>query len=230
MWSYWLVSLHYFLNFVSLVNELGALFSCHCKCSISTSVLRFLFPIKLNTCRVWMFIFLLQSEQLRLSQTIFLFLGCFLKSSVCAHENICLECLGNFVIINLCSAYLVFPWPNWECWCTSLKCVSRGDFGRLGHGNSSDLFIPQPIKALKGLGILQIACGDSHCLAITGNGEVHRYFHFHVSPCFLTFPLQSPSFVVFTTHTRLSPAGSQLICYGKELSWNMVLFVIVPSW
>ncbi|XP_071722519.1 ultraviolet-B receptor UVR8-like [Rutidosis leptorrhynchoides] len=47
-----------------------------------------------------------------------------------------------------------------------------GDFGRLGHGNSSDLFTPQPIKALQGLRIKQIACGDSHCLAVTMEGEV----------------------------------------------------------
>lgn len=52
--------------------------------------------------------------------------------------------------------------------------ISRGDFGRLGHGNSSDLFTPQPIKALHGIKIRQIACGDSHCLAVTMEGEVQR--------------------------------------------------------
>nr|AIA22173.1 UVR8 [Gentiana rigescens] len=50
-----------------------------------------------------------------------------------------------------------------------------GDFGRLGHGNSSDLFFPQPIKALHGLRIRQIACGDSHCLAVTMEGEVQSW-------------------------------------------------------
>ncbi|PNX79082.1 putative E3 ubiquitin-protein ligase HERC1-like protein, partial [Trifolium pratense] len=50
-----------------------------------------------------------------------------------------------------------------------------GDFGRLGHGNSSDLFIPQPIRALQGLRIKQIACGDSHCLAVTMEGEVQSW-------------------------------------------------------
>ncbi|XP_058186614.1 ultraviolet-B receptor UVR8 isoform X6 [Rhododendron vialii] len=50
-----------------------------------------------------------------------------------------------------------------------------GDFGRLGHGNSSDLFTPQPIKALQGLQIRQIACGDSHCLAVTMEGEVQSW-------------------------------------------------------
>ncbi|XXG86373.1 hypothetical protein AAC387_Pa11g1278 [Persea americana] len=47
-----------------------------------------------------------------------------------------------------------------------------GDFGRLGHANSSDLFTSQPIKALQGIKIKQIACGDSHCLAVTMKGEV----------------------------------------------------------
>ncbi|XP_020204702.1 ultraviolet-B receptor UVR8 isoform X1 [Cajanus cajan] len=42
-----------------------------------------------------------------------------------------------------------------------------GDFGRLGHGDHSDMLIPHPIKALQGLKIQQIACGDSHCLAVT---------------------------------------------------------------
>nr|KAJ0208253.1 hypothetical protein LSAT_V11C500282280 [Lactuca sativa] len=50
-----------------------------------------------------------------------------------------------------------------------------GDFGRLGHGNSTDFFIPQPIKALQGLRIRQIACGDSHCLAVTMEGEVQSW-------------------------------------------------------
>eukprot|EP00271_Cylindrocystis_brebissonii_P008505 TRINITY_DN22878_c0_g1_i1.p1 TRINITY_DN22878_c0_g1~~TRINITY_DN22878_c0_g1_i1.p1 ORF type:complete len:446 (+),score=66.57 TRINITY_DN22878_c0_g1_i1:322-1659(+) len=50
-----------------------------------------------------------------------------------------------------------------------------GDFGRLGHGNSTDLFCPHPIKALNGLPIRQIACGDCHCLAITTDGEVYSW-------------------------------------------------------
>ncbi|XP_068647496.1 ultraviolet-B receptor UVR8-like isoform X3 [Aristolochia californica] len=50
-----------------------------------------------------------------------------------------------------------------------------GDFGRLGHGNASDLFTPQPIKVLQGLRIKQIACGDSHCLAVTMEGEVQSW-------------------------------------------------------
>jgi hypothetical protein len=51
----------------------------------------------------------------------------------------------------------------------------RGDFGRLGHGDHSDLFIPHPIRALQGLQIKQIACGDCHCLAVTMESKVLRY-------------------------------------------------------
>ncbi|KAK7247605.1 hypothetical protein RIF29_42491 [Crotalaria pallida] len=47
-----------------------------------------------------------------------------------------------------------------------------GDFGRLGHGDYSDLLIPHPIRAFQGLRIKQIACGDSHCLAVTIEKEV----------------------------------------------------------
>lgn len=60
---------------------------------------------------------------------------------------------------------------------TSLTVYSWGwgDFGRLGHGNSSDLFMPQPIKGLQGIEIKQIVCGDSHCLAITRDGQVKSW-------------------------------------------------------
>ncbi|KAE9602763.1 putative regulator of chromosome condensation 1/beta-lactamase-inhibitor protein II [Lupinus albus] len=47
-----------------------------------------------------------------------------------------------------------------------------GDFGRLGHGDYSDLLIPHPIRSFQALRIKQIACGDSHCLAVTMENEV----------------------------------------------------------
>eukprot|EP00270_Netrium_digitus_P001315 TRINITY_DN1141_c0_g1_i3.p1 TRINITY_DN1141_c0_g1~~TRINITY_DN1141_c0_g1_i3.p1 ORF type:complete len:450 (+),score=87.14 TRINITY_DN1141_c0_g1_i3:152-1501(+) len=50
-----------------------------------------------------------------------------------------------------------------------------GDFGRLGHGNSTDLFIPQPIQAFTGRTIRNIACGDCHCLAVMDDGEVFSW-------------------------------------------------------
>ncbi|KAL9459658.1 hypothetical protein AB3S75_002958 [Citrus x aurantiifolia] len=59
--------------------------------------------------------------------------------------------------------------------CMEVYSWGWGDFGRLGHGNSSDLFTPLPIKALHSLRVKQIACGDSHCLAVTVEGEVQRW-------------------------------------------------------
>ncbi|KAK7280873.1 hypothetical protein RIF29_08419 [Crotalaria pallida] len=58
--------------------------------------------------------------------------------------------------------------------CYMVYSTSRGDFGRLGHGDYSDLLIPHPIRAFQGLRIKQIACGDSHCLAVTIEKEVLR--------------------------------------------------------
>ncbi|QCD84861.1 Ultraviolet-B receptor UVR8 [Vigna unguiculata] len=53
----------------------------------------------------------------------------------------------------------------------------RGDFGRLGHGDHNDMLIPHPIRALQGLMIQQIACGDSHCLSVTTNKLVLSWGH-----------------------------------------------------
>ncbi|KAI5083717.1 hypothetical protein GOP47_0003460 [Adiantum capillus-veneris] len=74
-----------------------------------------------------------------------------------------------------------------------------GDFGRLGHGNSSDLFIPRPIKGLQGIEIKQIACGDSHCLAVTMDGEVKSWGrnqngqlgHGHTEDCLIPCTIQA---------------------------------------
>ncbi|MBA0739277.1 hypothetical protein Gogos_012563 [Gossypium gossypioides] len=82
-------------------------------------------------------------------------------SALDGHDIISITCGADHTIAYSLSNAEVYSW-GW------------GDFGRLGHGNSSDLFTPQPIKALHGLRIKQIACGDSHCLAVTMEGEVHR--------------------------------------------------------
>ncbi|KAI4336459.1 hypothetical protein L6164_014983 [Bauhinia variegata] len=83
-------------------------------------------------------------------------------SALDGHEIASLTCGADHTTAYSVSRLEVYSW-GW------------GDFGRLGHGNSSDLFIPQPIKALQGLRIKQIACGDSHCLAVTMEGEVQSW-------------------------------------------------------
>ncbi|KAK2656331.1 hypothetical protein Ddye_009383 [Dipteronia dyeriana] len=83
-------------------------------------------------------------------------------SALDGHEIVSVTCGADHTTAYSVSRTEVYSW-GW------------GDFGRLGHGNSSDLFTPQPIKALQGLRIKQIACGDSHCLAVTMEGEVQSW-------------------------------------------------------
>ncbi|KAM7529011.1 hypothetical protein LguiB_032421 [Lonicera macranthoides] len=83
-------------------------------------------------------------------------------STLDKHDIVSVTCGADHTVAYSQSRTQVYSW-GW------------GDFGRLGHGNSSDLFTPQPIKALHGLQIRQIACGDSHCLAVTMEGEVQSW-------------------------------------------------------
>lgn len=64
--------------------------------------------------------------------------------------------------------------PMHCCLPCPVPLVFRGDFGRLGHGHSTDVFLPQPVLTLSNRGILQIACGDCHCIAITTEGQMFR--------------------------------------------------------
>uniref|UniRef100_A0A3B5ANJ8 HECT-type E3 ubiquitin transferase n=1 Tax=Stegastes partitus TaxID=144197 RepID=A0A3B5ANJ8_9TELE len=50
----------------------------------------------------------------------------------------------------------------------------RGNYGRLGHGSSEDQTTPMLVTALKGLKVMDVACGsgDAQTLAVTENGQV----------------------------------------------------------
>ncbi|XP_034287268.1 E3 ubiquitin-protein ligase HERC2 isoform X1 [Pantherophis guttatus] len=50
----------------------------------------------------------------------------------------------------------------------------RGNYGRLGHGSSEDQTIPVLVTGLKGLKVIDVACGssDAQTLAVTENGQV----------------------------------------------------------
>uniref|UniRef100_A0AAY4E4J6 E3 ubiquitin-protein ligase HERC2 n=1 Tax=Denticeps clupeoides TaxID=299321 RepID=A0AAY4E4J6_9TELE len=50
----------------------------------------------------------------------------------------------------------------------------RGNYGRLGHGSSEDHTSPTLVTALKGLKVVDVACGsgDAQTLAVTENGQV----------------------------------------------------------
>ena len=53
--------------------------------------------------------------------------------------------------------------------------LCRGDFGRLGHGDCNDVFIPRKIDALRGRAVVRVACGDTHTLAVTEAGELYTF-------------------------------------------------------
>lgn len=53
--------------------------------------------------------------------------------------------------------------------------MCRGDFGRLGHGSCSDCFVPHPIKALSGKRVINVACGDTHTIAMTSDGSLYGF-------------------------------------------------------
>lgn len=55
----------------------------------------------------------------------------------------------------------------------NLPC--RGDFGRLGHGDIIDVFLPKPIAGLSGIGITRLACGDTHTIALSATGQVYSF-------------------------------------------------------
>lgn len=47
-----------------------------------------------------------------------------------------------------------------------------GDFGRLGHNDCLDVFVPTPIASLVGTKVSSVACGDTHSLIATSDGKV----------------------------------------------------------
>lgn len=49
----------------------------------------------------------------------------------------------------------------------------RADFGRLGHGDVTDMFVPRPLSLFDGVPISSIACGDTHTLVLTEAGELY---------------------------------------------------------
>lgn len=49
-----------------------------------------------------------------------------------------------------------------------------GNYGRLGHGNSNDQFLPTLVVALQEHKIISVSCGtqDAHTMAVTERGQV----------------------------------------------------------
>lgn len=59
----------------------------------------------------------------------------------------------------------------------ALYTWGRGNFGRLGHGNSEDCSLPTMVEALSEQHIVRVACGsgDAHTLCVTNNGKVYSW-------------------------------------------------------
>ena len=49
---------------------------------------------------------------------------------------------------------------------------SRGDFGRLGHTDGADVFLPRSILPLAQYSVASVSCGDAHTLAVLSDGKV----------------------------------------------------------
>ncbi|RDX74543.1 Ultraviolet-B receptor UVR8, partial [Mucuna pruriens] len=93
-------------------------------------------------------------------------------SALDGQDIICVSCGADHTMARSESGRNVYSWGWYYALLLNHLLASVGDFGRLGHGDHSDMFIPHPIRALQGLMIEQIACGDSHCLAVTMDNQV----------------------------------------------------------
>ncbi|KAL2327189.1 hypothetical protein Fmac_020616 [Flemingia macrophylla] len=96
--------------------------------------------------------------------------------------------------------------------------LSRGDFGRLRHGDHSDMLIPRPIKALQGLMLQQVACGDSHCLAVTMDIHVLR-----------NVPTIIDAFSVDGSSEQQIESSKPYASSGKSLSSLSKRYAVVPD-
>ncbi|KAL2347755.1 hypothetical protein Fmac_001755 [Flemingia macrophylla] len=100
--------------------------------------------------------------------------------------------------------------------------LSKGDFGRLGHSDHSDMLIPRPIKALQGLMLQQVACGDSHCPAITMDSHVLERtsvpFHFFLMS-YISQTISTSPWALF----RTGPSTSQPPVLQSKLTYKYAL-------
>ena len=51
----------------------------------------------------------------------------------------------------------------------------KSDFGKCGHGDDADCKAPARVAALAGVDVVAVACGESHSLALDGDGRVYSW-------------------------------------------------------
>ena len=61
----------------------------------------------------------------------------------------------------------------WHAITLGARC--RGDFGRLGHGDCGDVFLPKPVAALSDKRVVACSCGDTHTLCVTSDGLLYSF-------------------------------------------------------
>jgi alpha-tubulin suppressor-like RCC1 family protein len=76
------------------------------------------------------------------------------------NENILSISSGGDFSIAICESKKVFSWGN-------------NSYGQLGIGGFYNEMMPKEIEFFKGMDVLQIACGNDHCMALDG---ILRYF------------------------------------------------------
>lgn len=84
----------------------------------------------------------------------------------------CYNLLGKGVRAVVCGAEYTIAVTNQE---ESIYSWGWGDFGRLGHGDSTDVFIPRPVAFFKGIPVRMVAAGDTHTLVTTQAGELFAF-------------------------------------------------------
>jgi alpha-tubulin suppressor-like RCC1 family protein len=45
----------------------------------------------------------------------------------------------------------------------------------LGHGDCNDVFVPQEIAFFSGMAVRAVACGDTHTLVVTQDGQLYTF-------------------------------------------------------
>lgn len=69
----------------------------------------------------------------------------------------------------------------WSCCCLPVPSpcfhasLNRSDFGRLGTGDCKDVFVPCPLPSLAGRTVASVACGDTHTLVATDDGQLFSF-------------------------------------------------------